>query len=128
MEPNNLVQSLTRSSISSNDSVDEILDHVKYALLFERGKKALGQGDNSLGDLVPGMLAQADFENIDVRMSDKAIAMYPPTTPRRSAPLSSSGARATAGPPMNSVIMTISKPWARILLNFMKTTSATMPT
>jgi SAM-dependent methyltransferase len=78
VEPNNLVQSLTRSSISSNDSVDEILDHVKYALLFERGKKALGQGDNSLGDLVPGMLAQADFENIDVRMSDKAIAMYPP--------------------------------------------------
>lgn len=78
VEPNNLVQSLTRSSISSNDPIDQILDHVKYALLFERGKQQLGQGDNSLGDLVPGLLAQADFENIDVRMSDKAIAMYPP--------------------------------------------------
>ncbi len=78
VEPNNLVQSLTKSSISSNDPVDEILDHVKYALLFERGKKKLGQGDNSLGDLVPGLLAQANFENIDVRLSDKAIAMYPP--------------------------------------------------
>ena len=78
VEPNNLVQSLTRSSISSDDPIDQVLDHVKYALLFERGKKKLGQGDNSLGDLVPGMLAQAGFENIDVRLSDKAIAMYPP--------------------------------------------------
>jgi SAM-dependent methyltransferase len=78
VEPNNLVQSLTKSSISSNDPVDEILDHVKYALLFERGKKKLGQGDNSLGDLVPGLLAQEGFENIDVRLSDQAIAMYPP--------------------------------------------------
>ena len=78
VEPNNLVQSLTRSSISSNDPIEAVLDHVKYALLFERGKKQLGQGDNSLGDLVPGMLAQAGFEDIDVRLSDKAIAMYPP--------------------------------------------------
>ena len=78
VEPNNLVQSLTRSSISSDDPIEQVLDHVKYALLFERGKKKLGQGDNSLGDLVPGMLAQAGFENIDVRLSDKAIAMYPP--------------------------------------------------
>ncbi|TDB65872.1 class I SAM-dependent methyltransferase [Arundinibacter roseus] len=77
-EPNNLVQSLTRSSISSNDPVDDVLEHVKYALLFERGKKELGQGDNSLGDLVPGLLAQAGLESIDVRLSDKAIAMYPP--------------------------------------------------
>ncbi|GAB2767483.1 hypothetical protein GCM10027275_07330 [Rhabdobacter roseus] len=80
VEPNNLVQSLTKSSASANDPVDEILDHVKYALLFERGKKKLGQGDNSVGDLVPGMLAKAGVENIDVRLSDKAIAMYPPYT------------------------------------------------
>ncbi len=78
VEPNNLVQSLTRNSISSDDPIDAVLDHVKYALLFERGKKALGQGDNSLGDLVPGLMVQAGLENIDVRLSDKAIAMYPP--------------------------------------------------
>ncbi|HEV7348353.1 class I SAM-dependent methyltransferase [Telluribacter sp.] len=78
VEPNNLVQSLTKSSISVDDPIDEILDHVKYALLFEKGKKKLGQGDNSVGDLVPGMLAEAGVENIDVRLSDKAIAMYPP--------------------------------------------------
>lgn len=82
VEPNNLVQSLTGNSISSEDSIDAVLDHVKYALLFERGKKFLGQGDNSLGDLVPGLMAQAGLENIDVRLSDKAIAMYPPYNTR----------------------------------------------
>lgn len=78
VEPNNLVQSLTQSSVSTNDPIDEVLDHVKYALIFERGKKKLGLGDNSLGDLVPGYLSQAGFENVEVRLSDKAIAMYPP--------------------------------------------------
>ena len=78
VEPNNLVQSLTQSSVSANDPIDEVLDHVKYALIFERGKKKLGLGDNSLGDLVPGFLSQAGFENVEVRLSDKAIAMYPP--------------------------------------------------
>lgn len=80
VEPNNLVQSLTQSSVSMNDPVDEVLDHVKYALIFERGKKKLGLGDNSLGDLVPGFLVQAGFNQVEVRLSDKAIAMYPPYT------------------------------------------------
>jgi ubiquinone/menaquinone biosynthesis C-methylase UbiE len=78
VEPNNLVQSLTQSSVSMNDPIDEVLDHVKYALIFERGKKKLGLGDNSLGDLVPGFLAQAGFNQVEVRLSDKAIPMYPP--------------------------------------------------
>jgi len=80
VEPNNLVQSLTQSSVSMNDPIDEVLDHVKYALLFEKGKKKLGLGDNSLGDLVPGFLVQAGFNQVEVRLSDKAIAMYPPYT------------------------------------------------
>ena len=78
VEPNNLVQSLTKSSVSIDDPIEEVLDHVKYALIFERGKKKLGLGDNSLGDLVPGFLSQAGFDHVEVRLSDKAIPMYPP--------------------------------------------------
>jgi ubiquinone/menaquinone biosynthesis C-methylase UbiE len=74
-EPNNRVQALVKSSFSANDSIDEILDHVKYALICERGRKKLGLGDSSLGDLLPGMLAQEGFRNIAVKLSDKAIAM-----------------------------------------------------
>ena len=78
VEPNNIVQSLIKTSISKNDSIEETLDHIKYRLIIEKGKKNLGQGDNSLGDLLPGMFALEDFKNIEVRLSDKAIAMYPP--------------------------------------------------
>lgn len=78
VEPNNIVQSLTKTSLTKNDSIDETLDHIKYRLIIEKGKKNMGQGDNSLGDLLPGMFAMADMNNIEVRLSDKAIAMYPP--------------------------------------------------
>lgn len=77
-EPNNRVQHLIRTSLSEDTPIDEVLDHVKYALIYEEGKKVLGQGDNSLGDLLPGIIARAGFEDIEVRLSDKAIAMYPP--------------------------------------------------
>ncbi|MEH0157047.1 class I SAM-dependent methyltransferase [Limibacter armeniacum] len=80
VEPNNRVQNLAKSSISDKASIDETLEHVKYALICELGKKKLGHGDNSLGGLLPGMFAKAKFKDIEVRLSDKAIAMYPPYT------------------------------------------------
>lgn len=78
VEPNNIVQSLTKTSLTKNDSIEETLDHIKYRLIIEKGKRNLGQGDNSIGDLLPGMFAMEDLKNIEVRLSDKAIAMYPP--------------------------------------------------
>ena len=78
VEPNNIVQSLTKTSLTKNDSIEETLDHIKYRLIIEKGKRNMGRGDNSLGDLLPGMFALEDFKNIEVRLSDKAIAMYPP--------------------------------------------------
>ncbi len=78
VEPNNLVQNLTKSSFSRNYSINDILEHVKYALICEHGKKLLGEGDNSVGDLLPGYVAEAGFEQINVCLSDKAMPMYPP--------------------------------------------------
>lgn len=78
VEPNNRIQSLLRNSVSEKDSIEEMMDHVKYALILEQGKKRLGMGDNSIGDLLPGMLGKAGFTEIDVRLSDKAMAMLPP--------------------------------------------------
>jgi ubiquinone/menaquinone biosynthesis C-methylase UbiE len=78
VEPNNRIQHLIKSSVSTDEPIEETLDHVKYALIYEKGKKKKGHGDNSLGDLLPGMLAKAGFRNIEVRLSDKVIPMYPP--------------------------------------------------
>ena len=78
VEPNNIVQSLIKTSLTKNDSIEETLDHIKYRLIIEKGKRKMGRGDNSLGDLLPGMFAKEGLEEIEVRLSDKAIAMYPP--------------------------------------------------
>lgn len=80
VEPNNRVQHLMQNSLTENNRIEETLDHVKYALICEQGKKRLGQGDNSIGDLIPGMLQEAGFRDLNVSLSDKAIAMYPPYT------------------------------------------------
>jgi len=78
VEPNNIVQSLIKTSLTKNDSIEETLDHIKYRLIIEKGKRKMGRGDNSLGDLLPGMFAKEGLSGIEVRLSDKAIAMYPP--------------------------------------------------
>ncbi|CAN5152387.1 hypothetical protein BH23BAC2_BH23BAC2_00920 [soil metagenome] len=78
VEPNNIVQSLIKTSVTKNESIDETLDHIRYRLIIENGKQKMGAGDNSLGDLLPGMFARQGLKNIEVRLSDKAIAMYPP--------------------------------------------------
>lgn len=78
VEPNNRVQNLLKSSLSADEPIEETLDHVKYALIYEKGKKKKGHGDNSIGDLLPGMLAEAGFRNVEAKLSDKVIPMYPP--------------------------------------------------
>jgi len=78
VEPNNIVQSLIKTSLTKNDTIEETLDHIKYRLIIEKGKQNMGRGDNSLGDLLPGIFAKEGLEEIEVRLSDKAIAMYPP--------------------------------------------------
>ena len=77
-EPNNFAGGAVGSSLTENLSVDEVMDRMEFGLLLERGKKALGLGFNSEGDLIPGTLAQLKVEDIQVRISDKAIPYFAP--------------------------------------------------
>jgi ubiquinone/menaquinone biosynthesis C-methylase UbiE len=77
-EPNNIASYLVKSSLTSNASIDDLLKEIKFALICERGKVALGEGDNSAGDLVPGFAANIGFEDIKVFLSDKASPLYAP--------------------------------------------------
>jgi hypothetical protein len=51
---------------------------VRLQLTCERGKAALGEGNNSVGDLVPGLFAERDLTNICVYLNDKANVFLPP--------------------------------------------------
>ena len=77
-EPNNLTESLLLDSITNLASIDQILDLVRLQLTCERGKVALGEGDNSLGDRVPGLFVAAGLADVEVHVNDKATAVFPP--------------------------------------------------
>ena len=77
-EPNNLTESLLLDSISNQASIEDITELVRFQLTCERGKVALGEGDNSLGDRVPGLFVAQGLTNIEVHVNDKAAAILPP--------------------------------------------------
>jgi SAM-dependent methyltransferase len=77
-EPNNVSTSLVLNSITFDDPVDDILAGVRLQLICERGKAALGEGNNSVGDLVPGLFAAAGLTDIAVYLNDKTNAFLPP--------------------------------------------------
>jgi hypothetical protein len=58
--------------------VDEILARIRFQLICERGKAALGEGNNSIGDLVPGLFAERDLVDVCVYLNDKADIFVPP--------------------------------------------------
>src|SRR5262249_43017371 len=47
-------------------------------LICERGKAALGEGNNSVGDLIPGLFAGRGLSDISVYLNDRTNAFLPP--------------------------------------------------
>lgn len=74
-EPNNRALSLLGTSVST---LEDMLDAVQFHLVCEEGQIALGLGDSSIGDLVPGLFAEAGIQQIETYMSDKVSLMLPP--------------------------------------------------
>ena len=77
-EPNNVATALISDSITFDDPIDEILARVRLQLTCERGKAALGEGNNSIGDLVPGLFAACGLTDVRVHLNDKTNALLPP--------------------------------------------------
>jgi SAM-dependent methyltransferase len=77
-EPNNRSLALLGSSSTAAASVDELLDRARFLVTCERGQVALGLGDNSVGDLVPGLFAQAGLADVRAWLTDRVSLMVPP--------------------------------------------------
>ena len=54
------------------------MDLVRFQLTCERGKVALGEGDNSLGDRVPGLFVAQGLVDVEAHVNDRATAVFPP--------------------------------------------------
>jgi SAM-dependent methyltransferase len=77
-EPNNLAEPLLLDSISSQASIEDTAELVRLQLTCERGKVALGEGDNSLGDRVPGLFVALGLTEVEAYCNDKATAIFAP--------------------------------------------------
>jgi ubiquinone/menaquinone biosynthesis C-methylase UbiE len=77
-EPNNLVGASVLSSLSLDEPAALSVARFRFELLCERGKRILGLGNNSVGDLVPGLLAQLGAREIKVYLNDKLTALFAP--------------------------------------------------
>jgi ubiquinone/menaquinone biosynthesis C-methylase UbiE len=64
-EPNNIAGMLVADSTTARKPIPELVERIEFALICERGKATLGEGNNSVGDLLPGLLAHAGL--IDIR-------------------------------------------------------------
>ena len=79
LEPNNLVPHLMFDRYAETDyDVDDMLEMIAVRLRCELGKKKLGQGFNSLGDVLPDLFLQAGLTDVQVWQSDKALSLIPP--------------------------------------------------
>lgn len=79
LEPNNLVPNLMFDSNAQTDyNVKDMLEVLEVRLRCEKGKKRLGQGFSSLGDVLPDLFLKAGLKDIQIWISDKALALVPP--------------------------------------------------
>jgi ubiquinone/menaquinone biosynthesis C-methylase UbiE len=75
VEPNNLYNMFERSYA---ESIEEHVAEYEFWVRWQFGKVVLGEGDNSLGERLPGMFAAAGLTDIRVHMNDQAMPLFPP--------------------------------------------------
>jgi SAM-dependent methyltransferase len=76
-EPTNSA-ALLLDALALGDAPDGAAALVHFQLTCERGKRALGEGDNQLGEALPGLFARHGLETIEVRQNDRSWTMIPP--------------------------------------------------
>ena len=78
VEPNNLAAALVYGSTVATISNTKRVQLVRLQSTCERGKAVMGEGNDSIGDLVPGLLLEAGAVDIRVYLSDCASPLVPP--------------------------------------------------
>ncbi len=78
VEPDNLAEAMTMHRGSPGCAWSDLLRLLDFHHTCEVGKRALGRGDSSIGDVLPGLFAQAGLGEIAVYQSDKCPWLVPP--------------------------------------------------
>ena len=78
VEPENLRNCLDLDCLSPELPIEWQVMNIEFWMRWERGKMALGEGNCSLGGLVPGYLSKFGLSDIAVYVTDKASFLCPP--------------------------------------------------
>jgi SAM-dependent methyltransferase len=76
-EPTNAASPLVES-IALGDPSDVTENLTGFFVACQRGKKALGEGDNLLGESLPGLFHHTSLAEVEVRQNDRVWSMIPP--------------------------------------------------
>jgi SAM-dependent methyltransferase len=77
-EPDNRAGNLAFLGGDPRPSDDDILLITELLLRCDRGKLALGEGDQSIGGRVPGLLVEAGLAEVVAYTNDRCTSLYPP--------------------------------------------------
>jgi len=77
-EPSNLAGQVVRTNVSARSGPGALTSALAFYAICEAGKSALGEGDSSAGDLLPGYFAEAGLTVVACYLSDKASPLWPP--------------------------------------------------
>jgi SAM-dependent methyltransferase len=78
-EPDNVSSELTKGYNSLPDfTLEEELLSAKVTLLCNKGRIALGRGDNSIGARLPAMMKELGLTGVDIRLNDRVYHISPP--------------------------------------------------
>lgn len=78
VEPDNLTEAMTSHRGTPGCSWGDHLQLLDFQHTCEMGKRALGRGDSSIGDTLPGLFARAGLTDLAVYQSDKCPWLVPP--------------------------------------------------
>ena len=78
VEPNNLWNYLAFTSLTEDEPVETLVRRFEFWLRQHRGRLAAGQGNHSLGDLLPGYFARLGLRDIAVHQNDRPAPLFPP--------------------------------------------------
>jgi SAM-dependent methyltransferase len=77
-EPDNRAGNLAQLGGDPRVPDDDVLAIVELMLAYERGKIALREGDSSIGPQLPGLLAAAGLQEIEVLANPNCMVLHPP--------------------------------------------------
>lgn len=76
-EPNNLANTASWAVQLPGSDVEDVLEAVRLEIVVERGKQALGEGHNSVGEVLIGLLGEG-WRDVQAWANDRTRRMSPP--------------------------------------------------